>query len=81
MLWSWCSRMLMVVYNNDGYGNMATLGFGWPKENETDASFWHTASKGWADPRVGLFLSRHREAPKDEVGENLYYEDSEIMTG
>lgn len=66
-----------------GYGNTARFGFGFPGENGTDASFWHKASEGWADQRIGVFLSRHREAPKDITGSEkvLNYADSEVMVG
>lgn len=74
---------LTADYDDHGYGNVADWGFGPPYENQTDVSFWHRAAQGWADPRVGIFLSRHRDEPKANAKdvEDLVYADSEIMTG
>lgn len=74
----------MADYNNDPV-NGDSWGFGIPSPNESepDTSFWQVASKEWADPRMGMFLSRHREEAKakSELGKTLDYKDSEIMTG
>lgn len=67
----------------EGYGNSATWAFGFPEGNATSESFWHKASAGWADKRLGLFLSRHREEPKAgaEGAKVLRYKDSELIIG
>lgn len=67
----------------EGYANSAVWAFGYPEGNGTTRSFWHEASTGWGDQRMGLFLSRHREEPKADADKAkvLRYKDSELMIG
>jgi hypothetical protein len=60
---------------------MPVFGFGFPRANGS-ASFWHNSSAAWEDKRVGLFLSRHRDDPKEpESGATRpkAFMDSEVM--
>lgn len=77
LLKSW----LTAVYLYGNWANDASWGFGFPTGNKTQPSFWHNVSATWADKRIGLFLSRHREDPKtvDSGGKELGYKDSELM--
>lgn len=71
---------LTAVYNDWGYGNIATWGFGLTAGGE---NFLQKAAANWTDKRMGLFLSRHRSEPgKDSYKGSLpTWKDSEIMTG
>lgn len=75
---------LTADYYENMFGGSATLGFGRPGDNYTlGSSFWTTVAKSWADPRMGLFLSRHRpnSTNTESPMRNLYYGDSEVMFG
>lgn len=58
-------------------------GFAFPSQRFNHSSFWHTSSANWTDKQLGLFLSRHREDPKDTAGQpNSYsWKDSELVIG
>lgn len=70
-------------YNGKGIGNQASWGFGFPSAEYNVTSFWQTSSANWTDKQIGLFLSRHREAPKDDANQanRLSWKDSEVMVG
>jgi hypothetical protein len=73
----------MAGYNDGGYGNDQSYGFGFPTSTVSGHSFWHNASASWADKRVGCFFSRHRAEPKevDPNGGAQGFMDSEVMIG
>lgn len=55
------------------------IGLGWPVNGTIDSSLFQRASKLWAEPVMGLFLSRHNADPTEEKG--LEYKDSKLMLG
>lgn len=57
-------------------------GFGWASEQVPVQSYWHNASAQWADPMVGLFLSRHRRLTHVNMSTPIgRYRDSELWIG
>lgn len=71
-------------YNYNNFANAGRWGFGFPDEDDNlPPSFWHNASAGWDDKRVGVFLSRHRKGPGEVPASEkmMAYNDSEVVVG